>query len=233
MVLDTIGMETVARPRRRSRNRAEQVAENRTKLLDAAGRVFRDLGYSGASLDTIAQEAGFSKGAVYSHFTSKADLFLSLLEDRISRRLERQLAAVRSPSVDGDGTGLLREVFQASRADPQWHLAVLEFRVTAARDPALNARYAEAHRRTVDGIVETLRPLYADRGMEPELPLDALAVAGLMLDAGSFLEHLAAADGISTDDVAWLFGRLAGLPTTSAPPDRAARRRPRRKAGRS
>jgi TetR/AcrR family acrAB operon transcriptional repressor len=82
------------------------------RSLDAAGRVFRDLGYSGASLDAIAQEAGFSKGAVYSHFTSKADLFLSLLEDRISRRLERQLAAVRSPAVDG--TGLLREVFQAS-----------------------------------------------------------------------------------------------------------------------
>ena len=69
--------------------------------------------------------------------------------------------------------------------------------------------------------------------MEPELPLDALAVAGLMLDAGSFLEHLAAADGISTDDVAWLFGRLAGLPGTSAPPNRAGRPRPKRKAGRS
>jgi hypothetical protein len=78
-----------------------------------------------------------------------------------------------------------------------------------------------------------LRPLYADLGMEPELPLDALAVAGLMLDAGSFLEHLAAADGISTDDVAWLFGRLAGLPGTSAPPNRAGRPRPKRKAGRS
>ena len=82
----------LSRDGRRRRPRSEQVAENRDRLLDAAARVFRELGYTGASLDAIAAAAGFSKGAVYSHFDSKADLFLSLLEDRIDGRRQEQLA---------------------------------------------------------------------------------------------------------------------------------------------
>ena len=48
--------------------------------------MFLDRGYYAATLDQIADEAGFSKGAVYSRFASKADMFLALLEDRIAER---------------------------------------------------------------------------------------------------------------------------------------------------
>jgi AcrR family transcriptional regulator len=66
--------------------RAEQAARNRALVLDAARRVFLARGYHGATLEQIADEAGFSKGVVYSQFESKADLFLALLEARISER---------------------------------------------------------------------------------------------------------------------------------------------------
>ena len=64
-------------------SRVEQVERNRDLVLGAARQVFLDRGYSGATLEAIAAEAGFSKGVVYSQFTSKADLFLALLERRI------------------------------------------------------------------------------------------------------------------------------------------------------
>ena len=66
--------------------RAEQVERNRTAVLDAARRVFLDRGYGGATVDAIAEEAGFSKGVVYSQFGSKADMFMALLEQRITER---------------------------------------------------------------------------------------------------------------------------------------------------
>jgi len=200
-------MAVVTGARRQPAKRAEQVAENRRLLLDAAGRVFRELGYTRATLDAIAEAAGFTKGAVYSHFTSKADLFLTLLEERIARRREGMLATVQSSLADGDIEAMAVAVFSESRADPSWQLAVLEFRVTAARDPVVNARYAIAHQQTIDGVVGLLEELYRGSGLTPALSFRELALAGLMLDAGGFLEGLVADD--SPADAARLFGRLA------------------------
>src|SRR2546421_532039 len=67
-------------------SRAEQNDRNRALLLAAARRVFLARGYYAATLEQIADEAGFSKGVVYSRFASKADMFLALLEDRIAER---------------------------------------------------------------------------------------------------------------------------------------------------
>ena len=86
--------------------RAEQSERNRGLVLAAARRVFLARGYHGATLEQIADEAGFSKGVVYSQFESKADLFLGLLEARISeqgggeRQACRVLARRRSAGPD-------------------------------------------------------------------------------------------------------------------------------------
>jgi AcrR family transcriptional regulator len=203
----------VTSTRRPRRSRAEQVAANRRVLLDAAGVVFRQLGYGGASIDAIAERAGFTKGAVYSHFDSKADLFLSLLEERIARRTKDQLDAV-APSDDDppDVDEFFRRVYETSRADPQWHLALLEFRVVAARDPGLNARYAKAHRRALAGVAETLEGLYRRLGARPELSVEELAVAGFAIDTGTFLEDLADPGAVTYERAAALYRRVLGIP---------------------
>jgi hypothetical protein len=77
-------------------SRAEKKAETRQRLLDAAGRVFARRSFHGASVDEIAEEAGFSKGAVYSNFASKEDLFLALLERRIDERIKEIARVVES-----------------------------------------------------------------------------------------------------------------------------------------
>jgi AcrR family transcriptional regulator len=66
--------------------RVEQVQRNRAAVLDAACQVFVARGYGGASLEAIADEAGFSRGVVYSQFGSKADMFFALLDRRIEER---------------------------------------------------------------------------------------------------------------------------------------------------
>ena len=69
--------------------RAEQVERNREEVLAAARQVFLDRGYAKATVEGIADIAGFSTGVVYSQFGSKADLFLALLERRIAERAAR------------------------------------------------------------------------------------------------------------------------------------------------
>src|SRR5690625_5096186 len=69
---------------RERRTRAELQQETREHLLEAAAVVFTQRGYHGATMDAVAQEAGYTKGAVYSNFANKEDLFLALLDDRLS-----------------------------------------------------------------------------------------------------------------------------------------------------
>jgi AcrR family transcriptional regulator len=224
---------SVARNRRVVVPRVEQVAHNRGRLLAAARQVFGDLGYAGASLDEIAERAGFTKGAVYSHFRSKADLFVSLLEERIERRAAGQRAMAARPMSPAAVAEFVREVTSLSRSDPLWRLAVLEFRVVAAREPELNARYAAAHREALDGLAETLRTLFAELGTEPNLPIEQLAFIAFALDSGGFLEDSAIAGAMSTDDVAALFSQLAGLPTDPDEAQNDTRRSPHERARRT
>src|ERR1700722_7180940 len=128
--LNTEGMERLSRAQQNDRNRA--------LLLAAALRVFLARGYHAATLEQIADEAGFSKGAVYSRFGSKADMFLALLTDRIAVRAAQNASAVAELASSGTVAGMIELAWQAERATPGWRLLVTEFRVLAARDPALN-----------------------------------------------------------------------------------------------
>jgi AcrR family transcriptional regulator len=212
-------MEIGARARRGRPPRPQQVARNRRQLLDAAGEVFRELGYGGASLDAIALRAGFSKGAVYSHFQGKADLFLSLLEDQIAQRASEQQALVPGLRDAGDVRRAFVHIAQRSRQDPAWRLALLEFRLVAARDPELNARYLAAHRTTIAGIVEAMDQMHRRLGTRPRRPLEQMAVASCALDAGGFLEDLADPGSLPGEQVAALFLEMAGLAEAPAPPE--------------
>src|SRR5207248_1699429 len=63
--------------------RAERQAQTRRDLLDAAARVFVKRGFTGSSVEEISAEAGYTRGAFYSNFRSKNDLFVELLHDRV------------------------------------------------------------------------------------------------------------------------------------------------------
>ena len=136
-------------------NRARRSERNRALLLSAARRVFLARGYHAATLEQIADDAGFSKGVVYSQFQSKADLFLALLEARIEERAQEN-ARLAESMADGGLPALIDHLARGDQATPGWLMLVIEFRVHAARDPELSRRYAAAHDRTVEALTDVL-----------------------------------------------------------------------------
>jgi AcrR family transcriptional regulator len=191
-------------------SRAEQNDRNRALLLAAARRVFLDRGYHAATLDQIADEAGFSKGAVYSRFDSKADMFLALLEDRIAERAAQNAQLAEDLADTGNFAAVIDLAERAERGAPGWRLLVTEFRIHAARDPELNRRYAALHARTVDGVAQVLAAVSKEGAKG--LPFSPRQLAALMLtiETGRALEQIADLDALGGPDLPVLH-RLADL----------------------
>jgi AcrR family transcriptional regulator len=168
----------------------ERTEDTRRRLLDAARRVFIRRGFHGASLDLVADEAGFTKGAVYSRFTSKADLFLALLAQRIERRIaeiREAAAAVHGPLALA--TALSRQWDEKLREDEQWSLLLIEFRLHAARIPSLNRRYAALHARLRDTIAARIEQEAREVGQSITVPAVDVARVALALGTGAVLER--------------------------------------------
>jgi AcrR family transcriptional regulator len=202
-------------------SRAEQNGRNRALLLTAALRVFLARGYHAATLDQIADEAGFSKGVVYSRFDSKADMFLALLTDRIAERAAQNTAAAGRLARSGDMAALLALASRAERDAPGWRLLVTEFRVHAARDPELSRRYAAAHARTVDGIAGVLASIAERNGHVLAVPARQIAELMLAIETGLALEQLADPGAVSLSELQSVFGELAALHAGSPHPARS------------
>src|SRR5271163_4144869 len=106
----------------------------REALVASARDVFAQRGFHAASLEEIAEAAGFSRGAVYSNFENKEELFFAVLD----RHVELQLAAFDAFLEDSGGpvAAADEDVARAWRrltagSDPQWLALSLEFRLYA------------------------------------------------------------------------------------------------------
>jgi len=190
--------------------RAEQVERNRGAVLEAARQVFIERGYAGASLEAIAEEAGFSKGVVYSQFGSKPDLFFALLERRIEERATRNAEIV----TQFVGVDALRELIHAANryaGDSGWPYLLTEFRALAMRDPGLNRRYAQTHSRSVESLASALGRVYEGAGVKPTVPVRSLAEFFLGAVAGIALERAANPKALPDSDLAELTVRAVGL----------------------
>jgi AcrR family transcriptional regulator len=196
--------------------RDEQGERNRQLVLDAARRVFLARGYNGASLEAIADAAGFSKGVVYSQFESKADLFLALLDRRIAERAELHERFVAELAGADGFAALLALSERMVAAEPDWALLVIEFRVHAARDPVLSDRYAAAHARSLDGLERTIAHLYEAAGMAPSLPMRTVAEFAFACSTGLALEHAANPVAIPVADATAMVVRAVGLDVAAA-----------------
>jgi len=171
--------------------RAEQVERNRELVVAAARRVFLAHGYAGATLEAIADEAGFSKGVVYSQFESKADLFMTLLERRIVERAAENERATSGLPAAAAVRALIRTAERDAQRDGGWAGVLIEFRLVASRDKALNRRYAAAHARSVKLLATLLEGIHRRDGLELEFAGRVMAELVLALGAGVALERAA------------------------------------------
>jgi AcrR family transcriptional regulator len=164
----------------------------RSHLLAAAEQVFKTRGFHAASIDAVAASAGFTKGAVYSNFADKADLFIALTE----HRWNEQFAAVRraltdAASLDADERADLfkRLVTDLLWGDRDWQLLLLEFSIHAARHPEARQLLQQRHRVDRATLAQLIGAELDRVGAEAPVPLDDLAGVFLALFNGIALKH--------------------------------------------
>ncbi len=180
--------------------RAERSAQTRGELLDAAQRRFFEAGYHATTLGDVADDAGYTKGAVYSTFGSKAELFLALFDDIVDRRLAAARAVIEPDS--GSERSLRALAAQpVEERDARFLLLSIEFWVHAAREPALLDAFAERYRRLRTSLAE-LAP--HDSPLDPQ----RWALVTLALSNGFTLERLIDPDGVPGDLMADVQARL-------------------------
>lgn len=127
-----------------------------TRLLASAAEVFAECGFNGASIEMICERAGFTRGAFYSNFASKDELFFAMFEAHAGVLLTRLRTALEQAS--GAADPLQHFASLASRQsddDRQWFLISTEFTLYAIRNPAAAAALArkdEAVRREIARI---------------------------------------------------------------------------------
>jgi len=128
----------------RTRAARAEGREARDELLSAALRVFARRGYRAAGVDEIATEAGYSKGALYWHFSGKAELLDALLEERVDAPMREKIALLASAPPDQDMSVEASRTFGGQVADQREALLLeREYWSLAIRDPELRSRYAE------------------------------------------------------------------------------------------
>jgi AcrR family transcriptional regulator len=190
--------------------REERRVRTREDLVDAADRLFTANGFHATTVDAIAADAGYTKGAVYSNFASKEDLFFAVYERRVDaavRASERLLADLgTSAAIDraaADG---------ASRKgrDDGWLAVFFEFWSHVLRHPELRDRFARIHARNQAPFAAALKR----DGVAPtgtDVAPDELVVAAMAMDVGLALERLVRPDAVDVTLSSRMARRVLGL----------------------
>jgi AcrR family transcriptional regulator len=203
---------------RRRRTRAEQQAETRRALLDGAAVVVRERGLGASSVEAITAAAGYTRGAFYSNFSSKEELFLELLQDRVYRAytamIERQSEGKEWDSVSERLDWGARQL-AAAQEDPRsrWLFELwLELLAHASRHPEFAKLAAGLWSGNRERLARMAQADYAEMGRALPVAPELLATGQIALDIGLAVQHLVDPAAVNAD--AWpqlyelLFTRL-------------------------
>jgi AcrR family transcriptional regulator len=181
--------------KRKRQTQAERRDQTREQVLAAAARVFAQRGFHATSLEAIADEAGYSRGAVYYNFADKEELFLELLDRRCAERAQDLREVFAEADADVEATSSHAQIaaqraLQAVTGDPEWRALYMEFLAHAARDSAFRRRFSrrtqEMRGALEDVVTERTRPIADSLDMEPE----QLAVVIDALGTGLWVSHM-------------------------------------------
>jgi AcrR family transcriptional regulator len=126
-------------------------------LLDASERVFVRDGYERAQIETIAAEAGRTKGAVYAHFTSKEDIFFALIERKAKSRREEFLQSSEGMDLD-HRLVVVKKLFLGALEDENWPILMLEFKLLALRNKASLQRVRDLYQLVYEDMARAILP---------------------------------------------------------------------------
>lgn len=172
--------------------------QTRQRLLDAAQSVFLSKGFVAASVEDIAELAGYTRGAFYSNFGSKSELFLHLLR----RDHEKVMADMRAIFEAGES----RQQMEARVLEYYTHhrendcfLLWMEGKLQAARDPDFRVGFTDCLRELRAATTEYVRQFSAQVGTPLPLPAEQLAVGLLALSDGMQFSYAFDPQGVSLE----------------------------------
>ena len=183
----------------RKLTRAEQSALTRDRVLDAAATMIARVGYEKASLAKIADKAGYTKGAVYSQFSSKGDLLIALFDRRAEAG--HQLFVEALEGMDGDVS--IPAIFAAlerwhhdvgRQRWREWVLLEMELSLIAARNPKFRRRVAARGTEFVERSARLLEQVVDAQGFELTAPAAEITAAIMAMSDGLSMWRLIVED---------------------------------------
>jgi AcrR family transcriptional regulator len=162
--------------------RAETQARTREALVHTATRAFLRDGYLATSLDKVADEAGYSKGAVYSNFRNKNQLCLAVLDEIHAEQARLIEQAMSGSTTLGERLAAFHAWAERTIGDPAWTGLEIEFATHVRHDPALRAELAEREA-TMRALVAGVIRRNAEE-LDLALPMPAHEAAAALLSLG-------------------------------------------------
>jgi AcrR family transcriptional regulator len=202
--------------------RAEAKARTRRRLLDAAARTFARKGYAGASVEEIAEAAGYSIGALYSNFGGKEELFLELMVSGARARVERgrEIVDAVQAGTEEPESALGRFFTEAADKDDDLPLLQAELWLYAMRNPELREPLAAAQREPQAALEELMEPVLARVGAAGAVPASTVATVASAMFQGLLrqrrLDPPSVPDALLRQAMRWLFLGIAHTSGTSA-----------------
>lgn len=176
--------------------------------MEAGATVFAQMGFHGASVDRIVEEAGYTKGAFYAHFESKEALFMALFEERLQWEVTSLTDVLGSSFTLDQLIGFLTRTYEEETEESRnWDLLKMEFVLYALREDSLRKPFADLVKQTVSRLEQDLAPV-----VQAEKPdaANRAAWALVAFESGMAIYHYLMdgdlPDGLFTDVIRRLLG---------------------------
>jgi len=195
--------------------------------MRSAAKLFARHGLDGASIDDVAADAGFTKGAFYANFSSKEELFLAMLEERFSERLaDIERIAAGPADVEAQarevGVGFAHQL----AGDPDWQRLFFEFATRAMRREPFREELIERYRGLRDGITALFERRLRELGVDSPVAPRTLSLMTFAMANGFALERMLepddAPEDLFADMLVVLFAGVRALAAESSSAEPAA-----------
>jgi AcrR family transcriptional regulator len=174
-----------------SLTRKEKQAKTRSALLSSAAKLICHKGITEASVEDVASDAGYTKGAFYANFKSKEELFLVMLDEKYAAELERlEMALTGEGAPAEEARHAAEEFIRFAWSDPQWPKLYFEFTAYAARNPSFREELVTRDRRIREQMAEVYRRWAADFPVDSSLPMEDLAMMTFCMANGFLMGQL-------------------------------------------
>jgi AcrR family transcriptional regulator len=171
--------------------------ETQARILDAAQTLFADQGFEKTQLEEVAARAGYTRGAIYAHYSSKEDLFLALMEQRVYSKFGSLLIDLENESDLKKRQSLFKQWLTRQIADRSWGTLTLEFKLYALRRPSSREKLQHLYQFVLKDAGKDLVELLFGKGLsratraavERRLSVVGAVLSALVLES-HFKPHL-------------------------------------------